>query len=421
MSAKIKVWILLLLAPALMFAQSKYDGFKYLRAIEYGDSTWNKIALDNTLLKHCKTNQSDLRVIHITEADDTLEAPYIIDFAGKKLEPSNVANYHFLPSVNDFVAKESPRYQTVVLEMTPDSNGKISPFDRVQLNIDESNFHWKIQVFGSNKLGDWQMLNSKAQVVDLHNEFMDYRYTTVHFGETDFRYIALVFEMAYKPKLLETPVAESGKMRFKVTKTTISEFKQTEEGQLTRIEINFDDTISLSEFYFDFSDTVDFFREAYLERLTGFVKSEKGDIPQYEHITNKTVSSLEPNHFTFENRLAKSLRLTIVNRNDLPLTFKNGEAVAPKKELIYRSVGKGQYFLIYGNNSASAPRYDMVAFKDKIPGNISERVLGAEEIISVSITNKNEPVSNLWIWIIMVPAIGLMGWFSIKMLGEKTS
>ena len=77
-------------------------------------------------------------------------------------------------------------------------------------------------------------------------------------------------------------------------------------------------------------------------------------------------------------------------------------------------------YLYYGSNYAGQPNYDLVVFKDKIPTEAPLLSLSTEE----KLTKEKEPVSalienKLWLWLAMGLIIGLLGFFTIRMMGKK--
>ena len=63
------------------------------------------------------------------------------------------------------------------------------------------------------------------------------------------------------------------------------------------------------------------------------------------------------------------------------------------------------------------PQYDIVQFEESIPSNLNEINLSEEDPIEPQqpVVNK-KPISKVWLWIIMFVLIGIMFFFSVKML-----
>lgn len=79
----------------LLFAALTFSVFgqieKYECAIELTgvSEQWHKVVLPNSMFKDVSNNLSDIRIIGITAANDTIEAPYILRVSKAKNERKN--------------------------------------------------------------------------------------------------------------------------------------------------------------------------------------------------------------------------------------------------------------------------------------------------------------------------------------------
>ena len=75
--------------------------------------------------------------------------------------------------------------------------------------------------------------------------------------------------------------------------------------------------------------------------------------------------------------------------------------------------------MFYGNEKALRPRYDIDHFQNKIPAELTNLTLGKEQILKgerSEVATKPLFQSKIWLWFVMVVIIGLLGWFSLKMI-----
>jgi len=77
--------------------------------------------------------------------------------------------------------------------------------------------------------------------------------------------------------------------------------------------------------------------------------------------------------------------------------------------------------LTYGNKKARRPNYDIARFTDKIPENLKALTLGPEVIIAKKKVDEIQPIfeNKIWLWAIMALVIGLLGWFTLRMMKEE--
>jgi hypothetical protein len=130
---------------------------------------------------------------------------------------------------------------------------------------------------------------------------------------------------------------------------------------------------------------------------------------------------LENNDVSFQSTIAKKLRVEIQNFDNRPLKIEGVIAKGYTHKLIARFTEKADYYLVYGNEKANKPNYDISKFTTNIPENISEVNLSEEKTIDKKEDSKTSPLfeNKLWLWIIMGIIICLLGWFTLKMMQKK--
>src|SRR5690606_10226447 len=121
----------------------------------------------------------------------------------------------------------------------------------------------------------------------------------------------------------------------------------------------------------------------------------------------------ENNDVNFQSTIAKKLRIEIENFDNRPLKIEGATAKGYTHKLIARFAEKADYYLVYGNENANKPNYDISKFTTNIPDNISEVTLSDEKTIDKKEESKTSPLfeNKLWLWIIMGLIICLLGWF----------
>jgi hypothetical protein len=79
------------------------------------------------------------------------------------------------------------------------------------------------------------------------------------------------------------------------------------------------------------------------------------------------------------------------------------------------------YFLVYGNDRATVPRYDIQQFAAKIPDNPPLITLGNERQHSTTTLTERLPLfqNKIWLWSIMALIVGILGWFTLSMMRKK--
>lgn len=110
--------------------------------------------------------------------------------------------------------------------------------------------------------------------------------------------------------------------------------------------------------------------------------------------------------------------MIIENNDNEPLTISGAKIKGYKHELIARFTKEATYFLVYGNDKALKPRYDIEQFTNSVPQSPSALNLSsAIPIRNVEIEKKPSLFENkAWLWAIMGIVSFVLGYFSLKML-----
>jgi hypothetical protein len=198
-------------------------------------------------------------------------------------------------------------------------------------------------------------------------------------------------------------------------------WKETDDKKLKQaiLTINLPDYQPVVKLTVGTDEVNDFYRPFRLERLADSAKTQKGWEYFYETVSQGVLTSVDSNRFIFGYVMAKKLRLIIDHGDNSFLKIKNIALYSPAVELITR-LEPGNHFLYYGNTRLNVPAYDIVHFKDKIPSvSTSLPVAGEEQLIlpekAVSPLIKNK----IWLWVLMVIIIGVLGFFTVKMMKGK--
>jgi hypothetical protein len=135
------------------------------------------------------------------------------------------------------------------------------------------------------------------------------------------------------------------------------------------VKISFADSQYVDHLHFSISTKNkhgDYYRAASLYESVDVMK---GGVPTTEErfITSTILSSLNDNEFNLGQMRVKNLVLKINNDDNRPLRIDTIRAFQVKHYLCAELEKGNHYTIRFGNDSISAPVYDMVHFKEKIP------------------------------------------------------
>jgi hypothetical protein len=396
------------------FGQLKqYDFKRELQGVKTSPNDINlyKIILPNEIFAKVMDNLADIRVYRINESKDTMEVPYILRVDSDKTSKKEVAFDLFNQSKNNkgyYFTFEVP---------------KDRPVNQIKLEFKQQNFDWKLALEGSQNQEEWFSIIDDYRILSIKNNLTDFKFTTVSFHASSYRYFRLLVKSDLKPELTTAKLSLDEVSKGNFRKYLINTIKTDEEKKNRQSIINIDlqQTVPVSFLKINIQDKFDFYRPVTIRYLTDSFKTEQGWIYNYNTLTSGTLNSIEKNEFGFNSTILKKLRIIIDNNDNEPLKIDSVNVMGYEHELIARFNEPGNYFLVYGNKNARKPNYDLSRFSDKIPATLTALELGDEQLIDKEKINKEEPLfqNKAWLWLIMAFIIIVLGWFSFNMMRKK--
>ena len=110
--------------------------------------------------------------------------------------------------------------------------------------------------------------------------------------------------------------------------------------------------------------------------------------------------------------------MSIDNHDSTPLNIGDVKVRGYVHSIVVRFTEPAEYYLVYGQESARSPKYDISLFIDKIPEAMTTLQLGEEQMIKKEASPDRSPlfVNRWWLWAIMALIILMLGWFTLKMI-----
>jgi len=401
------ILILFLFYVAFSFGQMQEYDFKM--KVEKATDKWHTIQLPDALFGKVTQNLRDIRIFGITAKNDTIEAPYILD-----------------------IPQEGPEITTITMETlnTSKKNGvyyftfKIpveSTINQMNLKFSEKNYDWMLRLEGSHDQKEWFNIVEDYRILSIKNEQTNYSFGDVTFPNSNYSYYRIGVKAKKQPNLIAATlnhrtIVEADYIQRRFTKTNIIEDKNQ-----TIITAELDKPLPISSIKIDVGDKIDFYRRVKIEYLQDSIKTEKGYKEIYNTLGFLTISK-ERNTFKTLNTIAQKLRFRILNNDDEPLEDIKVSAKSLKHHLKVRFNKPADYYLVYGNKTVTYPNYDIAKLNPELPEDIKNLDLGMEEIIPKIQPETTTPLfeDKKWLWGIMAVIIVLLGWFSFKMMKEKS-
>lgn len=373
--------------------------------------TWHSITLPNTVFLNTLESLSDVRIYGITVENDTIEAPYILNYTAPQLHTKTVSYKLINASSKDgisFFSLKIPSKDAV---------------NHIKLDFEEDNFDWKVLLQGSHNQKDWFTIYNNYRIVAIKNSRTNYNFTDLTFPPVEYTYFRIGIKSDLEPTLKKATLqyqqqTKANIMDRKLRSFTIVNRKKTKE---TILNIALEKKAPTHQITIKVNDKIDYYRPIQIEELVDSVKTEKGFKYNYKTLRYGTLTSVEKNTFTFKNTFAKKIRITISNFDNEPLQITDINAKGYRFQLRARFTRPATYYLTYGNKEAYAPNYDIAKLNLKMPDAITELPLGAAQRIIKKEKIASQPLfkSEIWLWGVMSILLLVIGWFSYKMLTKK--
>jgi len=403
--AKCCTWILVLLCTHAFAQIEQYD---YKRELKGVSEQWHSLVLPNDIFEETSQSLSDLRIFGITEANDTVESPYLLRIATENIS-SRAVPFNTLNASHN----EMGYYFTFEIPT-------VEPIDQIDLKFQQQNFDWHIQLEGSLNQQEWFTVIEDYRILSIKNDITDFQFTKLTFPKSKYRFFRIRIDSEEKPELqvasiTQTEVTDGVFSNHHINKQETRENKQLKQ---TEIDIDMPLNVPISYIEIDVVDTIDYYRPVTVRYASDSIKTEKDWKYTYKTLASGTLNSIEKNIFKIRSTKAKKLKILIHNEDNQPLTIKEIEIKGYVHELVARFSETATYFLCYGNSRVSKPSYDIQQFEDKIPSGLTALNLGKELLIEKAEIAQTEPLfkNKTWLWGIMLAIILLLGWFSIKMI-----
>ena len=395
------------------------DNFSYKRKIELKKDSlnWNSIEIPDEMYDKVKSDLSDIRIFGFKD-NDTIEVPYLIS-----IERESVAKIIHSKIINQ--SKTNEGYYFTIENLYPDID-----ISTIQLYFSNENFDWKVDLQGSHNQNEWFTILEDYRILSIKNNQTDYRFEKLAFGYTNYKYYRVFIKTKEKPELINTvlhhEIFSFNSKEYKIEKFFVENDK---ENKKSIIEFSTKTKAPIYSVKIKVNDE-DFHRPIRIEYLRDSTKTEKGWIKNYGLFYSGTISTYDDrfynqNHpkITLNNQiLAKDFRIIIENQDNQSLEIEFVDLQLLRHSIYFKTKEQADYYLFYGNEKTNTPEYDIEKFRNRIISEPKTNTTLSEEI---PIPKKEEIVqkplfeSKLWLWGIMILIIGILGYFSLKMLSKK--
>tara|TARA_R110000868_G_scaffold98706_2_gene271761 strand:- start:48219 stop:49448 length:1230 start_codon:yes stop_codon:yes gene_type:complete len=401
------VFIFLLLSS---FINAQMNQYNQKREIENSTAQWHRIILPMAVFSETKNNLADIRIYGITK-NDTIEAPYILNVKNSTSKNQPVA-FRLLNKSNNskgyHYTYEIPNAQVI---------------NAILLNFDTKNFDYRITLQGSQDQVEWFTISDNYRVLSIENTLTTYKFTKLKFPNSSYRYFKITVNSKNNPNLNGAQISKNQVTpaiynTYPIKKTITFYNKNSKQ---TTLDIDLKHIGLISTVKINIKDTIDYYRPITIAYALDSVQTEKGWKVNYRNAFSGIVSSLEKNEFSFNSNKAKKIKITINHQDNEPIEIAAVTVQGFQYELITRFNKPAKYYLVYGNNLAIEPVYDIQLIPNLVPEVVKTISLGKPIAIDKNAKPEKKPLfeNKNWLWAIMLLMIAIVGWFTLKMIRKS--
>ena len=395
----------------------KWRAWQYSRAIEepdLSDSQPAELTLPWEMFGHCRTDCADLRIID----SHGQQIPYVLEEKYVRRIPEN----HGAAIIeNSFV---TGRYTQVIADL----GDKPPNYDRVRVETGRPDFIVWAEVALSDDAKTWRIVEARAPIARFRSRAVDgtqsipiqalaSRYVRVRISDPDAQFpvsgISVLHEETFSFPKQSIQAAFAEEKPADSTESVWSATLNSANQPISDVEIK--------------TDTPEFYRAL---RIAGSTDGQdwqyrgSGTIYRYKQ-DDRVRESLHVEFPEFSGD--RFVRVEVINGNDQPLSGPRIAIAGIPRTLLFRPIAGQRFRLIYGNEKADAPRYDLGNFVNSGASKPVYRVLslGSEE----KTTNYQDPrpfterhPEILWSALgLAVALIGFTAWKTLRSAGASAS
>lgn len=386
-------------------APAQPRGYDYQRILLDTKGPWCRVELPNDMFTKLGPQANHLRVLGTTPAGDTVEAAFVLHVLKETGRSSSSAL-----TVRNQSSTTAGYFYTLEMKSPVTVNN-------LELAFGTDNFDWKIRLEGSTDEREWFTLVDDYRILSIQTPSTNFHFTQVVFPQASYPLFRILVKSPQDPKLTGVTISrvihDDGVYRNHPARV-IPAVKQVKG--FTQLDVVLNQRVPVSRVQLYVRDTFDHYRPLEIRYAADSVQINNTWTGRYELASSGMISSLKNPQFDFSPVLTQRLALTIRNDNNEPLTIDSVGIGGPVYQLIIRIIRPADYVLVYGNRMTPLPHYDIENFPDRIPADIPIATLGPE--LPLGLINSEPILSKVWLWALMTLIIGVLGWFTVKMIRQ---
>lgn len=381
--------------------------FRFKRSIDNVQRKgWHTMTLPDDMFRDLNRQMSDFRLFAL-EVSDTLEIPYLLVVKDDVVSVGAVD----LPVLNKSYSDGS-LYLMFALNAA-------HPVNHLSLDFKERNFFGQVALEGSDDRKQWFSIVEGQRIVSVDKGAEHYNLSRIDFPVIDYRFLRVRISsdvpLTFQKASFHHRMVEQGVFH---TRSSTWQHHTDKKTKRTLVDISLEHYVPVSSLEIKTDSARDYYRPMRIEFVADSFKTDKGWMKSYETLYEGHLTSFRPNAFSFPWKVARDLRIVIMNHDNQPLDI-NAISIAGPQANIVAQLEPGNNFVLYGSGDLSIPAYDLAYFQKNIPDSLHVAKLGAVETLAVADDGTQALFENkVWLWSIMIVMIGGLGFFTLRMIRQ---
>ncbi len=401
----------IILITSLIAISNYAQNYQWKASINEVDvSGYYKIYLDPDIISQLEHSFPDIRILdkNNNETQYILKKQKTVLNKNKKIELKITKNKH----------RKFKHYTEIQIE-----NEKKYSISNLILRIVNTHNPVFVKIFGSDNLDNWYILKDNFPAVPDITDSDSTEIKIMDIPESKFKFFKVYF-YDYEEKPIEITNVyyhnlEDIRAEYIQLKSPIISQKDTLNKTIITLEFEKPEFIDMITFRISGP-------EYYLRK----VQMLKKDTISNTHMKNEFydqlkkefyLGSLKSNRINLYDYKAKKIEFIVENKDNQPLIFLKANAYQLKNYIVAYLNQDNKYTLIYGNEKANFPSYDLPYFKDTIP-----KILPETSVYNIKkINGAADKINKIWtfptsyLWYIIGFLLIVLLLISFKLLKER--
>ena len=399
-----------LLLSLLVGFQAYGQDFKYEASIPVVvDSGYYRVILSPELLGQTQSGLSDLRIY----TDKGEEQPYLIRKEARFSSQSLFKEYEIVDKA----------YKKDAISHLVFSNSGKRAIDNVSFLVKNTDVKKRARLSGSDDQENWYVIKDNYLLHAMQSEKETSEMNVLNFPLSDYAYFKLEINDNWKLPINILKVGYYDTQKAKGLSTTFNcqVANQKDTLKTSLVEVVLPGPMYIEELQMTVSGVEYFSRWTTVKVKREGIDRKKNAYEYFETLGSFDLNSNSENKISFGGSVVKELLVEIDNRDNQPLKVESIDASFLNTYAVVELIPSSSYTLKTGDESLSRPDYDLKAFADQIPLDITRVKHGT--LVDVQPKEEEMAVPSFWdnkylVWfVIAVVGFGLT-YVSFKMIKE---